>query len=145
MSLPSNLVLEPEPEPRRQPPYGFAKRHGVLLGEEHDGVVLVQCRERTNPTAIVELRRFLGCPVRVEVIPAPHFDELLAKAYDRPSSGAMAMMEDLGEDLDLSQVAESLPELEEPIARTGAREGEAGVGAALRSGLRDEVPDRDRR
>ena len=97
----------------RRPPYGFAKRHGVLIGEEFEGRVNLFHRPDVKISAIAEVRRFLGKPIKLSPISGPEFDTLLTQFYDSSAGGAVAMMEDLGDDLDLTSLAESLPEPED--------------------------------
>ncbi len=99
----------------RRPPYAFAKRHGVLVdgSAEGDGAVKVLHRAGLQPTVVTELRRFLRRPLRLEPISDETFNRLLSKHYESGTDGARAMMDDLGEGLDLDRVAESLPEPED--------------------------------
>ena len=94
----------------RKPPYGFAKRHGLLIDGADDQAVTVYHRDPLPPRVIAELRRFLGRPMRLEPIAPGDFEARLARAYDRGDAGAQAMMSDLGGELDLDSVAASLPE-----------------------------------
>lgn len=94
-------------------PYAFAKRHGVLIVEEEGGKVCVACRPGINPRSLTELRRFLKAPLRAIQVPAEHFERMLQDSYEGDSDGAARMMEDLGEEMDLNQVALTLPEPED--------------------------------
>ncbi len=96
-----------------RPPFVFAKRHGVLVSGIDDGRARVVLGPQADPEALIEVRRFLGCPLRLEKVDAERFDELLASTYEQGSSEAMQMMEDLGEDLDLFEVAQALPQTED--------------------------------
>ena len=96
-------------EPRR-PPYSYAKRHGVLVGNEVNGRIIVFQRPNVKMTAVNEIRRFLGAPVAFKTLELEEFDELLTKVYDSSADGSLAMMEDFGDDLDLASLAESIPE-----------------------------------
>ena len=96
-----------------RPPFVFAKRHGVLVSGIDDGHARVVLGPQADPEALIEVRRFLGCPLRLEKVDAERFDELLASTYEQGSSEAMQMMEDLGEDLDLFEVAQALPQTED--------------------------------
>jgi general secretion pathway protein E len=111
------LITEPhtlgnEAAPRR-PPFMFAKRHGVLVtGYEGDKAIVVHT-EKVAPATLVELRRLVGRPIRLQQIEQEDFDALLANSYEQGSSEAMQMMGDLGEDMDLMHVAQALPEPED--------------------------------
>jgi len=102
----------PAPEIPR-PPYVFAKRHGIIVAPEAHGRVTLYHRQETTLAALMEARRFVGHPVQLSPMADPEFDQLLTKFYDAGSGDAVAMMEDMGDDLDLSNLAESLPEPED--------------------------------
>ncbi len=97
----------------RRPAFGFAKRHGVLVSELGDDHATVMLRPGVDPQALIEVRRLVGCPLRLQEISEEQFDALLATSYEQGSNEAMQMMEDLGEDLDLFTVAQALPETED--------------------------------
>jgi len=94
----------------RRPPYSFAKRHGVLVGNEINGRIIVFQRPDVKMNAIKEIQRFLGAPIAFKSLQEEEFDELLSKVYDSGANGSLAMMEDLGDDLDLESLADSIPE-----------------------------------
>ena len=70
-------------------PYGFAKRHGVVLLDAGE-VAVVGLRAGADPLALVEARRALGRPLRVERLPQAAFDRELSRAYADDSVGAAA-------------------------------------------------------
>ncbi|MGD2074129.1 MAG: type II secretion system ATPase GspE [Gammaproteobacteria bacterium] len=106
---------EAEVIPLRQwrPPFVFAKRHGILVSDLQEGRARVALNSRADPQALIEVRRFVGCPLDVEQLSDEQFDALLATSYEQGSNEAMQMMEDLGDDLDLFTVAQALPETED--------------------------------
>ena len=97
----------------RRPPFMFAKRHGVLVTGEEDGMVVVKHTADIDPVSVVELRRFMGRPLKLQVIEQEKFDSLLALTYEQDSNEAMLMMGDLGDNMDLMYVAQHLPEPED--------------------------------
>ena len=102
-----------EPQPIRRPSYGFAKRHGVVVGDESDGAVVVYHAGQPSPRTLAELKRFLGRPLRLETVSQEVFAELLARHYESGSHGAAAMVDGLGEDMDLHALTDALPEPED--------------------------------
>jgi general secretion pathway protein E len=94
-------------------PYGFAKRHGVLVTELVDGEVDVAYQSGVTRQSLTELRRFLGLPLRPRAVDSNEFDTLLQRYYEGDSNGAARMMEDLGDEMDLNAVAQQLPEPED--------------------------------
>ncbi|MGI8738572.1 MAG: type II secretion system ATPase GspE [Gammaproteobacteria bacterium] len=97
----------------RRPAYSFSKRHGVLVGDEVDGRVTLYRKPGVRASVIAEVRRFTGKPLTLTAVSATEFDTLLTQIYDAGSGASRAMMEDLGDNLDLNQLAESLPETED--------------------------------
>ncbi len=83
-------------------PYGFAKRHGIVLLDAGE-VAVVGLREGADPLGLVEARRALGRPLRVERLPQAAFDRELSRAYADDSLGAVA-----GDDLDMPTGLDSL-------------------------------------
>ncbi|MFT4956662.1 MAG: general secretion pathway protein E [Brevundimonas sp.] len=68
-------------------PYAFAKRHGVVLLDAGE-TALVGVRDGADPLALVEARRALGRPLRIERLTASGFDRRLSEIYaDDPFSG----------------------------------------------------------
>lgn len=93
-------------------PYGFAKRFGVLLDSPttaHETTTVVH-QPGLSMQAAGEVRRFLGTPVLFQQIEPAEFEKRLAIHYDRGNAGAKAMMDDLGDEIDLHDLADALPE-----------------------------------
>jgi general secretion pathway protein E len=95
------------------PPYGFAKRHGVLLGELEEGQVKVFHHTEVPARVLIELRRYSRHPLKLQQVSMDEFNTLLSRSYDSKSEGAQAMMDDLGDNLDLEHAAEALAEPED--------------------------------
>lgn len=95
------LLIEDAPAPLTLP-YGFARRHGVLLRAAGDGVT---CVHRTDAAldALLEVQR-IAPDARFEAVNDAAFDAALSAAYS-DSAGAAADF-DLG-DMDLSALADS--------------------------------------
>ncbi|MEE9494323.1 MAG: type II secretion system ATPase GspE [Gammaproteobacteria bacterium] len=95
-----------------RPSFAFAKRHGVLVTEFEDDHARVVLSPAADPQALVELKRVLKRPMKLERVDEARFDALLASVYEKDSNQAMQMMGEM-EDLDLFQVAQALPETED--------------------------------
>jgi len=61
-------------------PYGFAKRRGVILLDVGE-VAVVGLREGADAQALIETRRALGRPLRVERLSQAEFDRRLSQVY----------------------------------------------------------------
>lgn len=94
-------------------PYLFAKRNGVVLDVTEEGDQVAFFRSKLTPTVANEVCRFLGQKVAFKPLENEAFDALLARHYDRSSDGARAMMDDMGDEFDLHDIADSMPEPED--------------------------------
>jgi len=96
-----------------RPSFGFAKRHGLLVTEIGDGAARVVCRKNVRPASLAELRRSLGRRLQLEAVDENTFERLLQQTYETRTGEAMQVMDDLGGDMDLSLIAQNLPEPED--------------------------------
>ena len=93
--------------------YGYAKRHGVLVDVDATRA-RVRHRGLPDPRVLAELARTLGRPLQLERLDDAEFERQLTRRYgDTGPGGAQAMMQDLGEDIDLAAAASALPEPED--------------------------------
>ncbi len=93
-------------------PFGFAKRHNVLVNSSEEGYVL-HCLENVNPDVLLEVRRFLKSSFNVQVETQEAFEQALTEAYQRDSSEAQQMMEDIGNEVNLYSLADEMTESED--------------------------------
>ncbi len=96
--------------PAPQPPFTFAKRQGILVGEANERGVEVLHRRDASLQAFTELRRFLGRPMSLRPVDGAEFDRELQKRYENNSAETMQAMQGLDEETDLSTAAEALSE-----------------------------------
>jgi len=96
----------------RQLSFSFAKRNQVLL-ETNEEPALLYFTENTPFEVFAEVRRFFGEPFVPKTIAADEFENLLTSAFQRDSSAAKQLMEDLGNESDLFALAEELPNTED--------------------------------
>ncbi|MBN7795428.1 type II secretion system ATPase GspE [Parahaliea mediterranea] len=90
-------------------PFGFAKQHQVLVDREEQPAV-VYCHGEPGLQVLVELQRFLGAGFRLESVSESDFQRRLTLAYQRGNNEAVQMAEDLSADVDLSRLADEIPE-----------------------------------
>lgn len=93
-------------------PYNFARRNGVLLVDSETSpepdVAHILYKLGTPTIIFSELRRTLKKPLRLEQIDPAFFDSELARQYESGTSQSTQIMEDLGDNLDLNDVAQQL-------------------------------------
>ncbi len=99
----SSEVLTPQ-----RLPYAFAKRHGVLIGQITDHQVQILHREDFSPLILAEVKRATGRKLNLAPASNEQFAALLAQTYEQGSDQAMAMMEGVGDELNLDELAGSL-------------------------------------
>jgi len=100
-------------EAPRRLPFSYAKRHGVLVNHWENGRALVWCRPDVSAATLAEVRRYLAAPIVLDMLDTERFDYLLRQAYEQGSSEAMDFMEDMDDDMDLSRIAQAMPEPED--------------------------------
>ena len=89
-------------------PYAFAKRHGILISQIEDDRVHLLTRKNLSPKILAEVRRVTGRRLSLNSASDEQFAALLAQTYEQGSDQAMAMMEGVGDELDLDQLAQTL-------------------------------------
>jgi general secretion pathway protein E len=123
-------------------PFAFARRFGVALsGEVRDGRRTVLVREPVAPVALAEARRVAGMPLRPRILDAEAFDTELGNLYARDGSEARQMVEDMGDELDLASLAESVPETEDLLEQADDAPIIRLINAVLAEGIRENASD----
>ena len=135
--------LELASTPTRRLPFAFARRFGVAITDSpgSNGRMTLVCREMPTLTILAEVRRFAGSGFALRTVSNGEFERLLADVYARDASDAKQMVQDLGDDMDLARLAESVPEegdlLEQeddaPIIRL--------INALLAEAIREDASD----
>ena len=90
---------------------------------------------------LTELRRYLGQPFTMQEVSEADFQRRLTLAYQRDNNAAVQMAEDIGADVDLSRLADDIPEAgdlmdaedDAPIIRL--------INAILSQAVRDQASD----
>lgn len=101
-------------EPPRRPPFAFAKRHGLIVGDADDGRVELLCRPGVSLDALTEARRFLRCPVRVKTVTPEAFDALLQRTYEGSSGAAAGLVDGLSDEQgDLDSLSAALADAQD--------------------------------
>ena len=128
------------PAPLPELPFAFARNFGAILTERQGAPVLL-CRQGISPQTLLEVRRVAGCAFAVEQLGNDEFETLLMAHYQRDSSEARQLMEDLGNEMDFFALAEELPQSEDlldadddaPIIRL--------INAMLSEAIKEEASD----
>lgn len=96
-----SLSLSPELESVRLP-YGFAKKNQVLLDSSAN---VLYCAGELAAPVVLEVRRIANRAFAIERVSAEQFEKLLSDYYQRDSSQARELMENLGSEMDFYTLA----------------------------------------
>lgn len=107
-ALPTELELE-APIARRRLPFAYAQSHGVLLDVSADTPHVIY-RPGLSVEVLSELRRCLDQPFTTEAVSAEVFQARLSRAYQKDNNEAVQVAEDMGADIDLSRLADEIPD-----------------------------------
>ncbi|NQX89219.1 MAG: type II secretion system ATPase GspE [Halioglobus sp.] len=91
-------------------PFTFAQQCGVLLDETDGGAPVIVHTGAPSLQVLTELRRHMGVPFVLEALPEEEFKRRLTLAYQRTDNEAVQMAEDIGSEVDLSRLADEIPE-----------------------------------
>lgn len=103
----STLEYEEVSESERLP-FSFAKKFGVVLSEIEAAWVLFH-KADVLPATILEVRRNLGQPFQLVLLDDEAFELKLTQVFQRDSSEARQLMQDIGNEVDFFTLAEELP------------------------------------
>ena len=118
----------------------FAKRFGVVL-TGGAGARLLICQSQPNLATLAEVRRLAKSEFAVKLVGAEEFETTLTDTYARDSSAARQMVEDLGEEMDLASLAESVPETEDLLEQEDDAPIIRLINALLAEAIRENASD----
>jgi general secretion pathway protein E len=124
----------------RRIPYSFAKTKGVLLTHLSGESAEVQLRSDAGAEALAEVRRVLGVPLRATLLTPEAFDHALAGIYSQ-GDGAAAMVGDVEQDMDLSQLIHDLPQTEDLLDAENDAPVIRMINALLSEAVREHASD----
>ncbi|HGY9623833.1 type II secretion system ATPase GspE [Pseudomonas putida] len=90
-------------------PFSFARRHGILLDQQADEPALLM-REDASLAAMAEACRLVGSAWPLRQVDDACFAERLASCYGGSQDAAQAVVQGLDQEIDLSRLAEALPQ-----------------------------------
>ena len=126
-------------------PFAFAKRFGLLICTDRPaseaGKAAVAYRTQPSLTTLAEVRRYAGRPLVLRAVGAEEFDALLSSTYSRDTSEARQMVEDIGDDLDLASLANSVPETEDLLEQEDDAPIIRLINALLAEAIRENASD----
>ncbi len=136
------LLAEDQAPVNKRLPFAFAQAHGVLLDFDSDPELpTVLYRPGLQSRVVVELRRSLGRAMQLQAVPEDEFQARLTSAYQSDNNEAVQVAEDMGADIDLSRLADEIPDTgdlmdaedDAPVIRL--------INAILSQAVRDQASD----
>ncbi|WP_206483210.1 type II secretion system ATPase GspE [Thalassotalea sp. G2M2-11] len=123
-----------------QLPFGYAKRHSALLTFENEQLSL-HCLADISTDVMVEVRRLTKQPFQVVIETPERFELLLTTVYQRDSSEAKQMMEDIGNEVDLYSLADEMVETEDLLANEDDAPIIKMINAMLSEAIKENASD----
>jgi general secretion pathway protein E len=126
---------------QKQLPFSYAKRHGVIIDyRPADGARLLYTTQ-ANLIAMQEAQRIAHATLPLELVNEDSFSEALNQAYQTDSDETMQMVEGLGESMDLSSLADSVPETEDLMDQVDDAPIIRLINAILTEAVRENASD----
>ena len=124
-------------------PFAFARRFGVVITDTLLGTrqVDVACKTRPTLTTLAEIKRYAGQRLQLRMVGEKEFEEILATTYARDASEARQMVEDMGDELDLASLADSVPETEDLLEQEDDAPIIRLINALLAEAIRENASD----
>lgn len=137
----SILTSELDTSLTRALPYHFAKAKGVIAHRRHSDCVEVWVRPGITATALAEVRRVVGAPLRTRMLNAELFERRLSQLYTDNQSGAAAIIDDISDAVDLQSLAEGLPQITDLLEAEDDAPVIRFINVLLTQSLRERASD----
>ena len=122
-------------------PYSFVKKHSLLLAEHSESGGVIVHTDDISTHALIETRRFLQIPLEFKSINVEEFNRLMQLTYEQSSGQAQQMVETLSEDLNLSDIAQHLPEPEDLLESADEAPIIRLINALLAEAIKENASD----
>jgi len=93
----------------RKLPFVYATANGVMV-DYREGEAILCYKAGLRLTVLSEVRRFLGMSFQTEQLEDAVFQKRLTQVYQKSDNAAAMAAEEVGADMDLSRIAEEIPE-----------------------------------
>jgi general secretion pathway protein E len=125
-------------------PFAYARRFGIAIAHpepDAEGCLDVVYRQTPVLPVLAEVRRYAQTRIRLRAVSDAEFESIIGAAYARDSSQARQMVEDLGDELDLASLADSVPETEDLLDQEGDAPIIRLINAVLAEAIRENASD----
>ena len=125
----------------RKIPYSFVKAKGVVLLKLTAEAAEILLRADAHPATLAEVRRVLNVPLQAQIVDQAEFDQELARNYAQSQGSAAALVEDVEQDMDLSQLVHDLPQTEDLLDAENDAPVIRMINALLTQAVRENASD----
>jgi len=122
-------------------PYAFARGQGVLVHGGGAGPAVLWVRRGARADAAAEARRIAGARLPVELVDAERFDQALTRLYADGGDSAASIVDGAGQDVDLDQLLNDLPPIEDLLDSQGDAPVIRLINALLTEAVREGASD----
>ena len=123
----------------RRIPYLFAKNNKICIYAIENEVIQIAHVNKLSPIIISEIRRKLHQEVVLRMIDGKYFDALLSEAYS--SANAAAVVDDMQEDIDLSDLMQNLTKTEDLLESENDAPVIRIINAFLTQAVKEDASD----
>ena len=130
-------------EPAPGLPFTFARRFGVVVTDADLGPGRLELVSKGQPslTTLTEVKRHTRQRLLLRIVGEDEFEQVLTAAYAQDASGARQMVEDMGDELDLASLADSVPETEDLLEQSDDAPIIRLINALLTEAIRENASD----
>ena len=121
-------------------PFTFAQSNGVVLNFDTHPISVVH-RQNLSLCILLEVQRFLKRPFQMQEVSDEAFQRLLTSSYQRDNNEAVQMAEDMGDDIDLSRLADEMPEASDLMDSENDAPVIRLINAILSQAVREQASD----
>lgn len=123
----------------RRIPYMFAKTNKICVLASDDEFVHLASVDKPSPLVISEVKRKIHLPIKIHVVEAKLFDGILAEAYS--SANAAAVVDDIREDINLSDLMQNLQKTEDLLESENDAPVIKIINAFLTQAVKEDASD----
>ncbi len=129
-------------EPARLP-FAFARRFGVVITDADLGPDRLELVGKGRPTltTLAEVKRHVRQQLLLRIVGDDEFEQALTATYAQDASGARQMVEDMGNELNLASLADSVPETGDLLEQSDDAPIIRLINALLTEAIRENASD----
>ena len=137
----SDSITTPLADAAWRLPYHFAKSKGVIAAGMVGEQMEIWVRPGVQAATLAEVRRIVGVPLTPLLLDAAQFEQRLTQCYSRQENATERLMDDLGQDVDLQQLAQDMPEVTDLLEAEDDAPIIRLINALLTQALREGASD----